>query len=116
MMNLNEIDRETRAVLAHHGFETIPFAEFAKQLRERGLDLERNRLNSAVELPPKSALKELSKLLDGEISRLQQLGEEAINAGRVGAVILNGGMATRFGGGARGWPQQLPADLFCRSN
>jgi len=33
---------------------------------------------------------------------LEVAGRDAIDSGRVGAVVLNGGMATRFGGGVKG--------------
>lgn len=40
-----------------------------------------------------------SKAVSGELSRL---GREAIRSGKIACLILNGGMATRFGGGTKG--------------
>jgi UTP--glucose-1-phosphate uridylyltransferase len=45
---------------------------------------------------------ELAALDPAARARLTAAGEAALAAGRIGAVILNGGMATRFGGGAKG--------------
>jgi UTP--glucose-1-phosphate uridylyltransferase len=45
---------------------------------------------------------------------LRARGERAIRDGRVAALVLNGGMATRFGGGAKGIERVVPdrADTF----
>jgi len=45
-------------------------------------------------------------------SEAEQKGQEAIDAGEVGVVILNGGMATRFGGVVKGVVEALPGKSF----
>ncbi len=44
----------------------------------------------------------LTELQSAKIAQLALLGESAIHAGRVALLIMAGGMATRFGGGAKG--------------
>ena len=40
--------------------------------------------------------------LEAIISELERIGREALQKGEVGVVVLNGGMATRFGGVVKG--------------
>lgn len=47
-------------------------------------------------------------------SEAQRIGQEAIDAGQVGVVILNGGMATRFGGVVKGVVEALPGESFLK--
>ncbi|MEX1362335.1 MAG: UTP--glucose-1-phosphate uridylyltransferase, partial [Nannocystaceae bacterium] len=39
---------------------------------------------------------------DGRLAELRARGEQALRAAKVAILVLNGGMATRFGGGAKG--------------
>lgn len=57
---------------------------------------------SGVVAPP--APTDVTSLSDNEAERvrLSTIGEAALRAGSVGLVVLNGGMATRFGGGVKG--------------
>ncbi len=102
MFDSEKLDNATRTLLENHGFASIPFANLAARLLSDGLDPERNRIAGAVELPASDAIFVLPAPEEAEAARLAQLGEEAIAAGEVGVVILNGGMATRFGGVAKG--------------
>lgn len=93
--------KDIQAILAECGFETIPFDQLARQLADDGLDLERNRLSCDIALPDAGEIAELPSGGE-ERQRLYELGHAAIAAGQVGTIILNGGMATRFGGTAKG--------------
>jgi UTP--glucose-1-phosphate uridylyltransferase len=48
----------------------------------------------------------------GEHERYEQLGREAIDRGHVGAIVLNGGMATRFGGVVKGTVEVVDGRSF----
>ncbi len=102
MFDVTTLDKQTRQVLERHGFDSIPFSSFAERLRKSGLDLEQNRLRCPVELPPDESIARLPEPGDSEAERVAGLGRAAIEAGEVGVVVLNGGMATRFGGVAKG--------------
>jgi UTP--glucose-1-phosphate uridylyltransferase len=102
VIDIENLDGETRRLLDRYGFEHVPFSELARRLREQGLDPARDRLRVPVALPPAGALAPLPEPGTPEHDRLAALGRRAIDAGQVGAVVLNGGMATRFGGTAKG--------------
>ncbi|MBC7171593.1 MAG: UTP--glucose-1-phosphate uridylyltransferase, partial [Polyangiaceae bacterium] len=57
-----------------------------------------NRIRGRVEPPSPSEIRRLPPLGSEERETLARRGREAIARGEVGAVILAGGMATRFGG------------------
>jgi UTP--glucose-1-phosphate uridylyltransferase len=52
--------------------------------------------------PPHATPRHLADLPEDVARRLREAGLDAIRAGRVAALIMAGGMATRFGGGAKG--------------
>ena len=102
MLDLARLPDEVRAILARDGFAELPFAELAAGLARDGFDPERNRLRGRVEPPLPGAVEALPEEDDPEHRRLADAGREALAAGRVGAIVLNGGMATRFGGVVKG--------------
>lgn len=102
MLDLARLPDDVRAVLDRHGFAELPFAELAARLARDGFDPERNRLRQSLEPPPPRAIETLPDESSDEHRRLVEAGGEAIAAGRVGVLVLNGGMATRFGGVVKG--------------
>ncbi|MCU0661546.1 MAG: UTP--glucose-1-phosphate uridylyltransferase [Myxococcota bacterium] len=102
MMNIDTLDAQTRAILSENHFATLPFERLARELAEGRLDPGSNRLDGPVQMLPTAQLRPLPEQPSGAYDRLSLIGRRAIEAGRVGAVVLNGGMATRFGGTAKG--------------
>ncbi|MBN1773005.1 MAG: UTP--glucose-1-phosphate uridylyltransferase [Deltaproteobacteria bacterium] len=102
MFDLARLPEDARAVLERHGFSELPFADLAARLARDGFDPERSRVQGRVEPPPPGAVEALPAAGDAEHRRLADAGREAVAAGRVGAIVLNGGMATRFGGVVKG--------------
>lgn len=102
MLDFHALDTRTRALLAAHGFDSLPFRELADRLKREGIDPNHNRTKGAVALPPRDALTPLPARNGPEGARLCRLGESAIRSNEVGVVVLNGGMATRFGGVPKG--------------
>ncbi|MBW2277737.1 MAG: UTP--glucose-1-phosphate uridylyltransferase [Deltaproteobacteria bacterium] len=96
------IDPDVSALLAANGFDRVPFDDLRSQLRVGRLDPDRNRLDGPIELPRSDAIARMPEREDSEWRRYHEAGLRAIEAGQVGAVVLNGGMATRFGGTAKG--------------
>lgn len=96
------LDAETRRVLDRCGFESIPFQALVDRLMAGGLDPAKNRLPGPIALPDEGSLSALDALGEAERERLAAIGRPALEQGQVAAVILNGGMATRFGGVAKG--------------
>jgi UTP--glucose-1-phosphate uridylyltransferase len=97
-----DFDEKTKAVLGSYGFDQVPFAALAKRLEERGFDPDDARLKGEVRLPDPGLLDVYPDPGSRDHERFAALGRRAIDAGEVGAVVLNGGMATRFGGVVKG--------------
>ncbi len=97
-MSSQDIDAATRQLLQRYGFEDIPFESLRKRLVEGRAGADQNRIRGTVEPPNEGDLRALPPL-GGDVRRaLAERGEEAMRRGEVAAVILAGGMATRFGG------------------
>ncbi len=78
------------------------FDELRKNYISKDFTLEGNVLKAEVEAPPERTYK-LKEEFPAEVKeRYFSLGAQAIKEGKVGYVIVNGGMATRFGGVVKG--------------
>jgi UTP--glucose-1-phosphate uridylyltransferase len=110
-------DAETERTLSTYGFDLAGFEQLRRVLREGG-GVAQNRERRAVEPPATSDLTHLPPLGGAERTSLAELGRAAIARGEVGAVVLAGGMATRFGGvvkaGARCLDEHTFLDLKLR--
>ena len=97
-MSSQDIDAATLQLLQRYGFDDIPFESLRKRLVEGRAGADQNRIRGTVEPPDEGDLRALPPL-GGDVRReLAERGEEAMRRGEVAAVILAGGMATRFGG------------------
>ncbi len=103
---MDSLSPEVLALLQRDGFFDLPFLERAGLLAQQGHDPESNRLGVDPELPGPESQVELPPVSSPEHARLTALGEDSLRRGEVGVVVLNGGMATRFGGAVKG---ALPA-------
>lgn len=97
---LAELTPDERAELDALGFDAAVFSGLVDAWL--GGTLPPNRLSGRVEPPP---------TID-EAPESDLLGREALAAGRVALVLLNGGMATRFGGRVKGVVDALPGRSF----
>lgn len=95
-----ELPRATVDLLARNGFSSETFSRLQGELRAGDFPLARNQLQQPVApLEPG----DLSPWPEGDTAtELIGTGQQAIAAGEVGVLILNGGMATRFGGRVKG--------------
>lgn len=80
--------------LARHGFDDAVQAEFTRRAAERTS----NAVTGRLEPMPPTSIAALPALGTPERARLRAAGLARIQRGEVGAIILAGGMATRFGG------------------
>lgn len=94
-MSLPAIDAPTRALLERFGFQPAVLDGLVSRLAAGGLN---NAIAGEVEVPAVEDVAPLPVVGSAERLRLAAIGERAIAEGKVGAVILAGGMATRFGG------------------
>lgn len=92
-----------RSSVAHHAFDHATFATLQQRVLTGELDPAANRLPG---MPTQLATAPIDLRPDGatasEIAAYAEVGREALRAGKVAVLVLNGGMATRFGGGAKG--------------
>jgi UTP--glucose-1-phosphate uridylyltransferase len=93
-----DLDPRNKEYLDSHGFEDIPFESLRKRVIQGTAGPEQNRLEALVVPPDEGDLRALPPLGSDAREALRKIGEEAIRRGEVGAVVLAGGMATRFGG------------------
>lgn len=111
-MTSHDIDAETAQLLQRYGFEDIPFDSLRKRLIEGAIGASQNRIRGDVQPPNEGDLRALPPL-GGDLRRaLDERGEEAMRQGTVGAVILAGGMATRFGGVVKAAVEVLDGKSF----
>ena len=92
------LDEGTQALLQRNCFDRETFEILRQRLRSGAASDEHNRIGGAVEPPQAGDIDELRERGSPEHDRLTELGRGAIRDGKVGAVVLAGGMATRFGG------------------
>ncbi|NRA01049.1 MAG: UTP--glucose-1-phosphate uridylyltransferase [Myxococcales bacterium] len=74
----------------------------AAQVASGRLSLEANRLPDPPGLPDSGEIEALDGLPDARRRRYAEIGRRALAQGAVAVAVLNGGMATRFGGGVKG--------------
>ena len=101
MTSLN-IQPEVQKILDSYGFNEIPFDYLRNRLKQDGFNPDASRTTAQIKPLSKGAM---SMYPSGDIIQktdLRQKGQMAIDAGETAVVILNGGMATRFGGVPKG--------------
>ncbi len=80
--------------------ERIEF--FAEEIRAGRLVADSNRLPLDPEPARSESIDRLEGLRGTKLARYTELGREALASGQVAVAVLNGGMATRFGGVVKG--------------
>ena len=96
------LDHPTRALLAQHYFDEDTLVQVAQVLTSDTQDVNTNLIGGDLQPPAPQNLHTLPDTDSPESVELRQLGEDAIAAGEVMILVLNGGMATRFGGVVKG--------------
>ena len=85
---------------------------FAGDIREGRLSVRANRVRGILEPPRPREIDELATLSENARQRYAELGRDAIGRGRVAVAVLNGGMATRFGGVVKGIVEAVDGASF----
>jgi UTP--glucose-1-phosphate uridylyltransferase len=107
-----ELDPKTRALLDQYGFDDALFQSLRDRLQQGGQGPDDNRIKERVEPPTAVDVPRLPALGTPERARLAEIGTAAMQRGEVGAVVLAGGMATRFGGVVKAVVEALPGRTF----
>lgn len=100
MADLHELglSAETVALLERFGFERATFEKLRARLARGEAGDQDNQLRGKIEPPHAGDVARLPPPGDPAREKLAQRGQQAIREGKVAAVVLAGGMATRFGG------------------
>lgn len=105
------LDGRTREVLDRFGFDAHVFAYLRERLRASGGKWD-NVVRGTVDHPAPADVAPLPPEGSEQHRALTARGLEAIAAGQVAAVVLAGGMATRFGGVVKAASEVLPGRSF----
>jgi UTP--glucose-1-phosphate uridylyltransferase len=92
------LSSDTQSLLERYGFDRATFERLRERLARGEAGDEHNRLRGRVEPPKSGDVVTLPALGTKERKELTESGEALIRQGLVAAVVLAGGMATRFGG------------------
>jgi UTP--glucose-1-phosphate uridylyltransferase len=93
------MDDDTLKFLQSFGFDSRRFESLRKAV-EDGEPYE-NTVQLPIEPPRSADLRPLPPLGSSERARLEEIGIDSLRRGEVGAIVLAGGMATRFGGAVK---------------
>jgi UTP--glucose-1-phosphate uridylyltransferase len=107
-----DLDPTTQALLDAHGFDRTSFERLRAAFRAGELSVDRNRVQGDLQPPRDQDVRPLPPLGSPERAELAERGSEALRAGQVGAIVLAGGMATRFGGVVKAGVEALPGHSF----
>lgn len=111
-----ELLPEELEFLRRWGFDEERFAAWQEAVRTKRLSKESNWVEGELQPPKPSEIDRLPRRDSPEAEELRALGAEAIRRGELGVVILNGGMATRFGGVVKGTVEVLEGRSFLGLN
>ena len=105
-----EVDHETREVLDRYAFDAARFESLRERVADGSLSAASNVVIGRVEPPAPDDLVLLPERGADEDARAAGLA--ALRAGAAAIVVLNGGMATRFGGVVKGTVDVLDGRSF----
>ena len=97
-MILDEVDRDTRAVLTRYRFAAERFEALRARVAVGDLSVASNVVAGVVEPPLDHDLTPLPAPGQPGFEDVRAAGVAALREGRVASIVLAGGMATRFGG------------------
>ena len=107
---LAELDDDTRALLDRYGFDRQRFEALRRRVESGELSPDTNVVRGRVEPPEPGDVVRLPE--PGADAEARAAGEEALRRGELATVVLNGGMATRFGGVVKGVVEVLDGRSF----
>ncbi len=88
--------------LQRYGFDAELQRRWQKDIADGRLSKATNAVGGDLLVPPPGSVKKQPGISTKAHRELEELGREAIANGQLGVVVLNGGMATRFGGVVKG--------------
>lgn len=95
-------DQEHIATLKSFGYDERQQAEWQQKVKDGTFAPQNNLVTSELTAPPQDQIHAMPAPDSAGWQELEQLGQDAIKNGEFAVCILNGGMATRFGGVVKG--------------
>lgn len=99
---MNDLNDQQNEFLARYGFDEELFAGWQSGVAEGRMSTAANAVTDELLAPPPDSIAKMPGSATKAYEELRQLGRDAIGRGELGVVVLNGGMATRFGGVVKG--------------
>jgi UTP--glucose-1-phosphate uridylyltransferase len=109
---LEDLDRDTRCVLETYGWDEGEFLRLRARVCDGSISPASNVVRGRVEPPRPEDIVRLPEPGDPGHDDVRAAGLEILSAGAAAAVVLNGGMATRFGGAVKGIVEALDGRSF----
>lgn len=110
--DLTDLDAASLDLLDTYRFSPGRFAALRRRLRSGRLSPATNLLSGVIEPPAPEDLVDLPEPGTDAHERASGLGVAALRSGAVASVVLNGGMATRFGGRVKGVVEAVDGRSF----
>ncbi|MGC6486786.1 MAG: UTP--glucose-1-phosphate uridylyltransferase [Planctomycetota bacterium] len=95
-------DQEQIEALSPFGYDAAIQDSWRQQVAAGAFSAAHNVVDAPLQAPPADALSSLPASGTAERDELRRIGLEAIARGELAVCVLNGGMATRFGGVVKG--------------
>ena len=109
---LEELKARQRRLLEEHGFNREVFESLRERYCRGDWQPEDNRLKAQVEEPRNGDIVAMPERGGERWQRWRQRGLQALESGEVGLLVLNGGMATRFGSVVKGCVEVFDGQSF----
>ena len=97
-----ELTERQLAFLGQYGFDLELQRRWQQEIAAGSLGKATNAVSGDLLAPPPGTVQKLPGSSTKAARALEQAGRDAIAQGQLGVVVLNGGMATRFGGVVKG--------------
>jgi UTP--glucose-1-phosphate uridylyltransferase len=107
---LESLTQQERTQLEGLDFDSSLFEQLASSLVQGSL--QSNTIKGHLSVPPPESLQRLPAPGTAASSTLREAGTQLLQQGKAALVLLNGGMATRFGGRVKGVVDALPGSSF----
>lgn len=99
---MSALDPKLVHSLAQYGFDPELQQQWQQKVRSGTYAADNNLVTGELTAPPSDTIHVLPDPDSSRWRELEQIGLDAINRGQLAVAILNGGMATRFGGVVKG--------------
>lgn len=109
---MRSLTAEQLAFLKRYGFDELLFEAWRKGVAQGWLARAKNVVHGTLLPPEAGQIQQQPKRSSAEREEQIEIGSRAIKMGELGVVILNGGMATRFGGVVKGIVPALGEQSF----